>query len=138
MLDARAQKRIVETFVEWEEKKRHRRCYPDRVSRTISRGQAGKMKYAIYLPMVYRGLVSPENDDNDRWHFHMSMIVLARYVMAQFFISLSRIHAITEKTRIQRKGIEFKQVDRENHWDDLYFIAIHSHVYGAFLSRAWV
>ena len=103
-----------------EEKKRAKgRWHPDRVSRTISRGRKwAKMKYAIYLPMVYRGLVSPENDDNDRWHFHMSMIVLARYVMAQFFISLSRIHAITEKTRIQRKGIEFKQVDREDHWDD--------------------
>ena len=76
------------------------------------------MKYAIYLPMLYRGIVSPENDDTDSWHFHMTMIVLLRYVMAQFFISLSRIHAITEKTRIQSKGIDFKQVDREDHWDD--------------------
>ena len=68
--------------------------------------------------MLYRGIVSPENDDTDSWHFHMTMIVLLRYVMAQFFISLSRIHAITEKTRIQSKGIDFKQVDREDHWDD--------------------
>ena len=26
----------------------------------------GKMKYAIYLPMLYRGIVSPENDDSDQ------------------------------------------------------------------------
>ena len=109
-------------------RKRERARYQNRKKKTMASrpgfaydfpwSKIGKMKYAIYLPMLYRGIVSPENDDSDQWHFHMTMIVLLRYVMAQFFISLSRIHAITEKTRIQSKGIDFKQVDREDHWDD--------------------
>jgi len=75
------------------------------------------MKYAIYVPMLYRAFAH-NKDDDDNWNFHMTMIIVMRYLMAQFFISLSRVHAITERTRIQAKGIDYKQVDREDHWDD--------------------
>ena len=83
------------------------------------------MKYVMFVPMLCRAFI-PGMDDEDNWHFHMTLIVFLRYVVAQFFISLSRVHAITERTRIQSRGIEYKQVDRENHWDDYlilqYFI----------------
>ena len=48
----------------------------------------------------------------------MSMIVKVRH--GAVFHILSRIHAITED-EIQSKGIEFKQVDREDHWDDYIY-----------------
>ena len=31
---------------------------------------------------------------------------------------LGRNHSISGKTRIQGKGVEFKQIDRESNWDD--------------------
>ena len=72
-------------------------------------------------------------DDADNWAAHMCMLVLLRYATGQLFISLSRVHAITDRTKIQNKGISYKQIDREDNWDDyiilqLYVMTIVHHI----------
>lgn len=76
----------------------------------------GTFKYLLFVPFI--ATVALGKDDADSWAFHMLVIAAIRYVHAQFWISLSRIHAITQNTKIQAKGIDFKQIDREDHWDD--------------------
>lgn len=76
----------------------------------------GDWKYLLYAPFALA--VATGHDDDDSWCRHMCQITLLRYAIAQFFISLSRIHAVTSKTRIQKNGISYQQIDREDHWDD--------------------
>lgn len=77
---------------------------------------AGSLKYAVLVPFV--ACVALGKDDADSFCWHLLAIGALRYANAQLWISLSRVHALTRKTRIQAKGIDFKQVDREDHWDD--------------------
>jgi sterol desaturase/sphingolipid hydroxylase (fatty acid hydroxylase superfamily) len=56
----------------------------------------------------------------------MMIITVLRYFVAQIFISLSRIHALTKHTRIQRNGIQFDQIDREDHWDDFIILQVYT------------
>ena len=76
----------------------------------------GSFKYLLFVPFVATAALGL--DDADNWAYHMLVIAAIRYVHAQFWISLSRIHAVTQHTKIQAKGIDYKQVDREDHWDD--------------------
>ena len=76
----------------------------------------GSFKYLLFVPFVATAALGM--DDADNWAYHMLVIAAIRYVHAQFWISLSRIHAVTQHTKIQAKGIDYKQVDREDHWDD--------------------
>jgi WAX2 C-terminal domain/Fatty acid hydroxylase superfamily len=76
----------------------------------------GNFKYLLFVP--FAAVVATGNDDADHWCFHMLVIVALRYVVAQVMISLSRIHALTERTKIQDKGISYEQIDREDNWDD--------------------
>merc|ERR1719313_273953 len=52
----------------------------------------------------------------------MVLLVLARYVLAQLFVTASRIHAISGKHRIQKRGVNFEQMDREDNWDDFLIL----------------
>ena len=80
----------------------------------------GTFKYLLFVP--FAATVALGMDDADDWAFHMLVIAAVRYVHSQFWISLSRIHAVTQNTKIQAKGIDFKQVDREDHWDDFIIL----------------
>ena len=73
-------------------------------------------KLLMYVPFL--AVVVSGNDDDDSWCYHMLLIVLLRYTIAQFFITVSRIHALTRRTRIQSSGINYQQIDREDSWDD--------------------
>ena len=80
----------------------------------------GTFKYLLFVPFV--ATVALGKDDGDDWAFHMLTIAALRYVHSQFWISLSRVHYVTQNTKIQAKGIDFKQVDREDHWDDFIIL----------------
>ena len=80
----------------------------------------GTFKYLLFVP--FAATVALGMDDADDWAFHMLVIAAVRYVHSQFWISLSRIHYVTQNTKIQAKGIEFKQIDREDHWDDFIIL----------------
>ena len=76
----------------------------------------GSYKYLLYAP--FAAVVLSGQDDDDHWAAHMLAIAALRYLSAQCWISVSRVHAFTQRTRIQDKGIDFDQVDREDHWDE--------------------
>jgi hypothetical protein len=83
----------------------------------------GNYKYLLLAPFAVAALTG--HDDGDRWCAHMCAMVALRYVAAQFFISISRIHALTRNTRIQKNGISFEQIDREDNWDDYILLQVY-------------
>ena len=76
----------------------------------------GSLKYITLVPFVAQVVLGKDDGDNFAWH--LLAIAALRYANAQLWISLSRVQWLTRSTRIQAKGIDFKQVDREDHWDD--------------------
>lgn len=76
----------------------------------------GNFKYLLFAPFV--ATVAMGRDDADNWALHMLVIATLRYVTNWMWIFASRNDAISGKNRIQHKPVSFKQVDRENHWDD--------------------
>jgi len=83
----------------------------------------GNFKYLLFAPYAVAALTG--RDDEDNWAAHMCAIAVLRYFTAQCFISLSRIHYVTEKTKIQNKGIDYKQIDREDNWDDYIILQMY-------------
>lgn len=83
----------------------------------------GSFKYLLLAPFAVAAATG--NDDQDNWCWHMCAIVALRYIMAQFFLTVSRFHAFTKHTRIQDKGIQFAQIDREDHWDDYILLQVY-------------
>jgi hypothetical protein len=82
----------------------------------------GNAKYAVLLPFV--AAVALGHDDGDNWAWHMLAIAALRYAHAAAWNTLSRLHAVSAATRITAKPVEFKQVDREEHWDDYILLQV--------------
>jgi hypothetical protein len=80
----------------------------------------GNGKYLLYAPFVATVLMGW--DDADNWAFHIMAVAALRYLNAQLWQMASRIFVVSEKTRIQAKLLEFKQVDREQDWDDFILL----------------
>jgi len=80
----------------------------------------GNYKYLLLAPFAVAAAAGL--DDSDDWCRHMVLLVLARYVLAQLFVTASRIHAISGKHRIQKRGVNFEQMDREDNWDDFLIL----------------
>jgi hypothetical protein len=76
----------------------------------------GTGKYVVLLPFV--AAVALGADDADSWAWHMLALAALRYAHAAGWNTLSRMHAVSAATRITAKPVEFKQVDREDNWDD--------------------
>jgi hypothetical protein len=76
----------------------------------------GTGKYVVLLPFV--AAVALGADDVDSWAWHMLALAALRYAHAAAWNTLSRLHAVSAATRITAKPVEFKQVDREDNWDD--------------------
>eukprot|EP00934_Nitzschia_sp_Nitz4_P008387 Nitzschia sp. Nitz4//scaffold178_size73299//23102//25041//NITZ4_005699-RA/size73299-snap-gene-0.142-mRNA-1//-1//CDS//3329539122//8377//frame0 len=84
----------------------------------------GNFKYLLLAPFAVAALTG--NDDEDNWAAHMIITTCIRYLIAQFFISISRVHAITKHTRIQANGIGYAQIDREDKWDDYIILQVYA------------
>ena len=76
----------------------------------------GNGKYLLMAPFVASVVFG--YDDKDNWNYHVLCIAALRYLNAQAWQMASRAFCTSEKRRIQTKMLEFKQVDREDHWDD--------------------
>lgn len=74
------------------------------------------LKYTLFLP--FAAVVALGLDDADNWCWHILVIAALRYIHAQLWTSASRFHAISAGSRISARPIDFKQVDREEHWDN--------------------
>ncbi len=78
----------------------------------------GSAKYVVLLPFVVAVASGWDAAADEHWSWHMLAICVLRYVHAQLWHTASRLHAVSAGTRITAKPVEFKQVDREAHWDD--------------------
>jgi len=79
----------------------------------------GNAKYALLLPLTFHHFLPTWSDeDQNRFDNHMVIIVLLRFAQMFIWQLLARYHPLTDRTRIQKKNIEFEQVDREENWDD--------------------
>lgn len=81
-------------------------------------------KWALLAPFAACALAG--RDDADHWCWHVCAITAVRLLHAQAWITLSRIHAVTSKSRIQARSVDFKQVDREDHWDDYLILQVYA------------
>mmetsp|Transcript_17941 Transcript_17941/g.26873 ORF Transcript_17941/g.26873 Transcript_17941/m.26873 type:complete len:762 (-) Transcript_17941:100-2385(-) len=79
----------------------------------------GNLKYALFVPLVMHHVV-PWWSDDTQGHFddHMIIIATLRYIQMFLWQFVSRFNPISLRSRIQKKNIEFEQLDREDHWDD--------------------
>eukprot|EP00457_Paulinella_chromatophora_P001947 gb/GEZN01001950.1/.p1 GENE.gb/GEZN01001950.1/~~gb/GEZN01001950.1/.p1 ORF type:complete len:758 (+),score=48.66 gb/GEZN01001950.1/:221-2494(+) len=77
-------------------------------------GSRGKL--VLFLPLIL--VVAFGIDDEDRWCYHMLLVAVLRYIHAFAWNAIARSPSLTAKTRITAKRVEFKQVDREENWDD--------------------
>jgi len=84
----------------------------------------GNLKYLCYVPLAYAAYAAKDMPVSDNWALHMLCITVIRYVVAQAFTTASRIHAISGKHRIQQRGVEFEQMDREDNWDDYMLLQV--------------
>ncbi|KAF6145538.1 hypothetical protein GIB67_037571 [Kingdonia uniflora] len=82
----------------------------------------GSYKYVVLVPLLGHaahtlyGVTEPRNKDYGLlFPFYL---LLSRLVHDQLWITLSRLQNARSKHRIQFKGIDFQQVDRERNWDD--------------------
>lgn len=80
----------------------------------------GSNKYFLYGPCVaqvaqlwWKG----ENITNS-WCFHIMLICLLRYAIAQLWHTFCNMHFLSQKRRILPQGVDFKQIDHEWHWDN--------------------
>eukprot|EP00668_Euglena_longa_P004983 GGOE01005851.1.p1 GENE.GGOE01005851.1~~GGOE01005851.1.p1 ORF type:complete len:759 (-),score=188.25 GGOE01005851.1:447-2723(-) len=80
---------------------------------------AGGLKYLLLLPLALHHVVGGWSDPvQGRFDDHLLLIVALRYIQMFLWQFAARFDRISQKTRIQRKGIEFEQLDRERNWDE--------------------
>ncbi|GJP55360.1 hypothetical protein CLOM_g14329 [Closterium sp. NIES-68] len=80
----------------------------------------GGFKYMILAPFLARAVHAHlyGGDDVDAWSFHMVLLALLRFAHGNLWMAVSRWPYLIDRYRIEKKGINFDQVDRESHWDD--------------------
>ncbi|CAI6012951.1 unnamed protein product [Closterium sp. NIES-65] len=80
----------------------------------------GNFKYMILAPFLARAVHAHlyGSDDVDAWSFHMVLLALLRFAHGNLWMAVARWPYLIDRYRIQKKGINFEQVDRESHWDD--------------------
>ncbi|GAB5360423.1 hypothetical protein AAMO2058_000626700 [Amorphochlora amoebiformis] len=79
----------------------------------------GNAKYVILAPLAVHFVLKGWSDEKqERFDNHMLVIVALRFLQMFIWQFLSRFNPISLRTRIQKKNIEFEQLDREDDWDD--------------------
>lgn len=75
------------------------------------------MQYIISLPFVIKVFHTYYfgGHDIDNWCFHILLLSGLRLLLAQFWMTFSRLHAVAKKHQIHTSGPTFEQVDREFH-----------------------
>ncbi|KAL4190491.1 hypothetical protein AMTRI_Chr07g75910 [Amborella trichopoda] len=81
----------------------------------------GNFKYMVIVPCaihaVYR-IYGAQKQKRDHATIISLGLFLSRIIHDQLWITLSRFQTARSKHRIQSRGIDFEQVDRERNWDD--------------------
>lgn len=80
----------------------------------------GSNKYILYGPFVaqvaqlwWKGEIVTNS-----WCFHITLLCLLRYGVAQLWHTFCNMHFLSQKRRILPQGVDFKQIDHEWDWDN--------------------
>ncbi|CAN6482503.1 unnamed protein product [Victoria cruziana] len=81
-----------------------------------------KFKYLLYAPLIVKGFSLGGEEEALNWCFHILAISALRGLVHQLWYSYSSMLFLTNKYRIIKKGVDFKQIDREWNWDNFIML----------------
>nr|BBG20796.1 putative fatty acyl-CoA reductase [Nymphaea odorata] len=81
-----------------------------------------KFKYFLYAPLIVKGFNLVGEEEALNWCFHILAISALRGLVHQLWHSYSSMLFLTNKYRIIKKGVDFKQIDREWDWDNFIML----------------
>lgn len=84
----------------------------------------GTFKYLLYGPFIGKLLYSKFHEDaqTDTWCLHILILCALRGLIHQSWCSYSNMLFLTRNRRIQKQGVDFKQIDREWDWDNFILL----------------
>lgn len=84
----------------------------------------GKFKYVLYGLFAGKVMYSRYQEDSlkDCWCLHIFVLCTLRVVMYQSWTSYSNMLFSTRNRLIVKKGVDFKQIDKEWHWDNFILL----------------
>ncbi|KAM0989556.1 hypothetical protein ACFX15_012981 [Malus domestica] len=90
----------------------------------------GSFKYVLFGPLIGKVLYSIIHEKEDpltllttSWCLHILLLCILRAVIHQLWSSYTNMLFLTRNRRIIQQGVDFKQIDKEWHWDN--FIILH-------------
>ncbi|CAI5471910.1 unnamed protein product [Closterium sp. Yama58-4] len=80
----------------------------------------GGYKYLVLAPLVARAIDANFHGgkDPDNFSLHLLIASALRLLVGMAWMTISRWPHLVPRYKIQRKGVNFKQMDREENWDD--------------------
>ncbi|OVA15729.1 Fatty acid hydroxylase [Macleaya cordata] len=81
--------------------------------------------YLLYGPLVAKVVQSrawEEGGQKDAWCLHILILCALRGFIHVLWCSYSNMHFLTRTRRILQQGVDFKQIDREWHWDNFIIL----------------
>lgn len=84
----------------------------------------GKYKYVLYGLFAGRVMYSRYHEESlkDCWCLHIFVLCTLRVIMYQGWTSYSNMLFLTRNRLIVKKGADFKQIDKEWHWDNFILL----------------
>ncbi|XP_073143149.1 very-long-chain aldehyde decarbonylase CER3 [Henckelia pumila] len=84
----------------------------------------GKYKYVLYGLFAGKVMYSRYQEEplKDCWSLHIFILCTLRVVMYQSWTSYSNMLFLTRNRLILKKGVDFKQIDKEWHWDNFILL----------------
>ncbi|KAA8535450.1 hypothetical protein F0562_030453 [Nyssa sinensis] len=83
----------------------------------------GPFKYLLFGPFLAKVLYSRiQGDIKDTWCLHILIICALRGFIYQLWTSYGNMLFISRNRRIIQQGVDFKQIDKEWHWDNFIIL----------------
>ncbi|XP_073274485.1 very-long-chain aldehyde decarbonylase CER3-like [Primulina huaijiensis] len=84
----------------------------------------GKYKYVLYGLFAGKVMYSRYQEESlkDCWSLHIFVLCMLRVIMYQCWTSYSNMLFLTRNRLIVKKGVDFKQIDKEWHWDNFILL----------------
>lgn len=85
----------------------------------------GSNKWMCYGLFLAKALYSRYHEEmlmKDNWSLHIFILCILRLVMFLSWTSYSNMLFLTRNLRIVKKGVDFKQIDKEWHWDNFIIL----------------
>ncbi|KAG8372488.1 hypothetical protein BUALT_Bualt12G0071300 [Buddleja alternifolia] len=84
----------------------------------------GSKKFVMYGLFLAKAIYSRYQEESmtDSWSLHIFIICMLRLLMYQLWTSYSNMLFFTRNRLIVKKGVDFKQIDEEWHWDNFIIL----------------